>query len=81
MPRYKEFSEFQKGIIAEHVNDGWGARRIADKYHWQVSTVQSLIPKYKKNGHLKSSRSNCSRKRKTDNRTDQAICREVIGTP
>ena len=48
MLRYKAFSEFQKGIIAGQVSDGWGARRIDHKYHWNVSSVQSLATKFKK---------------------------------
>ena len=48
MLRYKALSEFQKGIIAGHVNGGWGGHRIAQKYHWNVSTVQSLVTKFKK---------------------------------
>ena len=31
MTKCKTFTEFEKGIVAGHVNEGWGARRIAEK--------------------------------------------------
>lgn len=84
MPRRKIFTEYEKGIIAGHVDNGWGARRIAAKYkkhNWKRSSVQVYVSMYKKTGSMTSKRSNCGRKRKTTAREDRLICQAVLGTP
>lgn len=77
----KRFSDFEKGIIAGHVNNGWGAQRIADLYGWNKTSVRYHISRFKKTGSMESHISNCGVKRRTDARADRAIALAVVGTP
>ena len=69
-----------KGIILVCYNEGWGARRISEKYGLPPTTIQNIINKIKNNESLESKASKSGRKRITDERTDRSILRTVLGS-
>lgn len=75
------FSDFEKGIIATRIKDGWSAKRIAKENNWPYSTVKRYVSKFKQTGEFGTNLHNSGRKRKTDERTDRRIARSVVGSP
>lgn len=81
MTQKKRFTDFEKGIIAGHVNNSWAAHQIAKKYGWRRTSVQFHVSRFQKSGQMRSKQKNCGRHRKTDARDNRAIGRGVVGTP